>query len=297
VTEPLPEESRQAALQRDVQRLLGRCLLRMQQYEVLLKAMLAHQEVSGSIDTLDAQRAARAEKLADKSLGTLVKALFQTYVVPPGFERELLPKDETAADRMSVALSLRLEMSLENLDETKAAVKDLVELRNQLVHHLIERFDLFSELGCVDAVRHLEESYGRIDQHFLQLSGWAEASDKARAKAAQFTRSPEFRDMLVNGIAPDGTFDWAHTGIVRVLREAAKELATQGWTRLDSACTWIADKHPEQVPHKYGCWTWRQVLSESRQFELQYRLESNGTKVACFRERSSAFRTGPQAPD
>ena len=31
-------------LQRDVQRKLGRCLLRLQQYEILLKALVAHDE-------------------------------------------------------------------------------------------------------------------------------------------------------------------------------------------------------------------------------------------------------------
>ena len=34
----------------------------------------------------------RIEKLSDKSLGTLVKALFETYVVPDGFERDILPE-------------------------------------------------------------------------------------------------------------------------------------------------------------------------------------------------------------
>ena len=34
-------------LQREVQRLLGRCLLRLQQYERLLKALVAHHELAG----------------------------------------------------------------------------------------------------------------------------------------------------------------------------------------------------------------------------------------------------------
>ena len=41
--------------QRDVQRLLGRCMLRIQQYERLLKAMLAHHEVDGPVETLEGQ--------------------------------------------------------------------------------------------------------------------------------------------------------------------------------------------------------------------------------------------------
>lgn len=48
-------------------------MLRIQQYERLLKVMLAHHELAGPVETLEAQRSERMGKLADKSLGTLVK--------------------------------------------------------------------------------------------------------------------------------------------------------------------------------------------------------------------------------
>ena len=282
---PPGNEDPRPELQRDVQRLLGRCLLRIQQYELLLKAMLAHHELAGPVDTLQAQRAERADKLSDKSLGTLVKALFETYVVPSGFERDLLPEGKIPTDRIAVAFSFRMEMTPENRIKTKAAVEELVDLRNQLVHHLIERFDVWSEEGCVDAARHLEETYARIDRHFLELTEWAKSMDDTRSMAAQVTQSPAFLEMLVNGVAPDGSFEWPHTGIVRVLREATEQLSGGGWTRLDLARAWVARTHPEQVPEKYGCRTWPQVLSESRQFDVQYRPEGDGTKTAWFCER------------
>lgn len=271
--------------QRDVQRLLGRCLLRIQQYELLLKVILAHHELAGPVDTLESQRVLRLDKLADKSLGTLVKALFESYVVTEGFERELLPQDKTPADRIAMAFSFRMEMTPEHRSRTKAAVQELVDLRNQLVHHLIERFDVWTEEGCVAAVHHLEESYRRIDRRFLELTEWAKSMDEARSMAAQFTRSPAFREFLVNGVDTDGSFEWPHTGIVRVLREATRQLAGGGWTRLDQARAWISETHPEQTPEKYACRTWPQVLSESRQFDLEYRAENGGPKQAWFRER------------
>ena len=277
--DPRPE------LQRDVQRLLGRCLLRVQQYERLLKAMLAHHELAGPMDTLEDQRVERAEKLSDKSLGLLVKALFESYVVPEGFERELLPDDKAPTDRIAMAFSFRLSMAPEDWSRTKAAIEELVDLRNGLMHHLIEQFNVWTEDGCVEAIRHLEESYDRIDRHFLELVSWAKSMDEARSIAVQFTQSQPFLDMLVNGVAPDGTFEWSHTGIVRVLRDASRNLAGSGWTRLDQARVWIAENHPEQTPEKYGCRTWPQVLSESRQFDLQYRTANGSAKAAWFRER------------
>lgn len=274
--DPRPE------LQRDVQRLMGRCMLRLQQYERLMKAMLAHHELGGPIDQLEAQQAARVEKFTDKSLGTLVKALFESYVVVEGAEKPVLDDTKVPTDRISMSFQFRMEMAEERRSEVKAAIDDLVLMRNDLVHHLIERFDVWTDQGCVAAVEHLNRSYERIDRHYEELRQWAESMDDARAHAASFAQSEVFLDMVLNGIAPDGTFDWPHTGIVRVLREAANVKATEGWARLDEATAWIADQHPELVPQKYGCKTWPQVLSESKSFRLEYRRTDDGRRIAWY---------------
>jgi hypothetical protein len=49
-------------------------------------------------------------------------------------------------------------------------------------------------------------------------------------------------------IAPDGSFDWPATGMVRALREAMESLGSKGWTRLEDARTWLAAHHSEQTP-------------------------------------------------
>lgn len=271
--------------QREVQRLLGRCMLRLQQYERLMKTLLAHHELAGPVDTLEAQRESRVQKLSDKSLGTLVKALFETYAVPEGFERELIPEDRVPTDRISMAFSFRIGMPPERLIEVRTSVEELVAMRNELVHHLIERFDLWSDEGCEAAIRHLEQCYERIDLHHGELLGWAKGMDEARAHTAAFMQSDVFQDLLVNGIAPDGSVDWPASGIVRVLREATTNLSVDGWTRLDLAREWAETTHPEQTPAKYGRRTWPQILTESRLFDLVYRLDGDGKKVGWFRER------------
>jgi len=275
----------QPASQREVQRLIGRCMLRIQQYEKLMKALLADHELAGAADALEAQRSARAEKFSDKSLGQLVEALFKAYVVPEGFEKELLPDGKAPSDQISMAFAFRRSMPLEHWNETKAAVEDLVALRNDLVHHFIERFDLWTDDGCADAKFYLEEAYRRVDGHYSELAAWAKGEEEARGQFLQFVQSPAFQDMLVNGIAPDGSFDWPSTGIVRILRDAGNLHGVDGWVRLNDALAWIAETHEEQRPEKYGCRTWAQVLHESRQFDLQYRADAVGSKVAWYRER------------
>jgi hypothetical protein len=60
------------AQQRDVQRLLGRCMLRIQQYERLMKAIVAHHDLSGPAHALENIRGARIDDASTKTLGTLM---------------------------------------------------------------------------------------------------------------------------------------------------------------------------------------------------------------------------------
>lgn len=108
--------------------------------------------------------------------------------------------------------------------------------------------------------------------------------EQARRLTAEFVQSDVFHDLVVNGIAPDGTVDWSAAGIVRELRGAARELAVDGWTPVATAGRWNAERHPEQLRAKYGCSSWRQVLHESRQFELRYR-EIDGRRAAWYRPK------------
>lgn len=272
------------ALQREIQRLLGRCLLRLQQYERLIKAIVAHHEISGSLHALEAIRAARMTETARKTLGTLVGDLLGSYVVTKEVDASL--ETTTNSPEATDLFSFRMHLALSDADfaRTENELKELVLLRNNLVHHFIDQYDLWSLAGCHDARDALVAAYSRIDQHFEQLRGWAEHMEQCRRLAETFVRSNEFRDLVINGIAPDGTVDWATAGIVRALREAADELAVDGWVSIIEAGSWITERFPEQLPAKYGCSSWRQVVHESRVFEIRY-FEMDGQRSARYRKK------------
>lgn len=269
-------------LQLDVQRLLGRCMLRIQQYERLMKAILTHHEVSGAIHQIAAHQASRTKRFADKSLGTLVKSLFESYVIDEGTEPRVDKEPTVLENQPSISVKFQIQMTKERRTQTMEGIDAMVLLRNDLVHHLIERFDVWTDDGCTLASDHLRHCYDTIDRHFLELNQWAELMNKTRALSASFAQSDAFHDMLISGIAPDGSFTWPDTGIVRVLREAFSNLAVDGWTELESAKAWITRNHSDQTPEKYRCRTWPQVLSESREFNLQYRRADDGKKNAWY---------------
>lgn len=270
-------------LQDDVQRLLGRSLLGLQQYESLLKAMLANHELGGQPEDIEALRKHRTQKFAGKTLGQLAQALFEEYVVVEGTERPVLDESKLPVDRISFSFQFSLAMTPERHAQTKAAIEDLVTTRNDLVHHLIDRFDLWSTEGCVAAASHLTSCHSRIRSHYLELCEWAKVMDQARVMHASFLQSDAASNFLLNGVAPDGGVDWPRAGIVRVLREGLRSRGTDGWARLDSVVAWAAETYPEQTPAKYGCATWPEVLHHSRQFQLEYRRDERDRKVRWFR--------------
>lgn len=273
--------------QREVQRLLGRCLLRLQQYERLIKAIVAHRELSGPAHALEAIQAKRIDDTARKTLGFLVGDLLESYIVVDEidpFENATINSPENVT---TFSTQMKLGLSGADFAGIENGLKELVHLRNNLVHHFIDQHDLWSLDGCRGAKDALVAAYNSIDQHLEQLQGWAEDMQKARRQAAEFLDSDEGREFMVNGIAPDGTVYWPIAGIVRALREAASELAIDGWTSVVEASRRIAEREPKQLPAKYGCSSWQQVVHESRIFELRY-FEVDGRRSARYRKKEGS---------
>lgn len=295
---PADDSTRLAELQRAAQLKLGGCLLRLQQYERRLKAMVANTDLAGEPAQLQALRDARVASFHKTTLGGLVSLFTGGYLRSEDESAQADATDDKApGDKLWLSFQQRLEMSAERLEAITAELKELVELRNELVHHLLERFDLGQLDRCEAAVAYLDASRATIDRHFQTLRTWAEHMDNVRALAASFMNSDAFKDMLIDGIAPDDQVHWPMSGIVSSLREAEQALAASGskenWIELNAAIAWIARQHPDQTPKRYGCNSWRQVLHESRQFKVMKKhapvpIEGAGPTtgtVVCYRSR------------
>ncbi|KQV96216.1 OST-HTH/LOTUS domain-containing protein [Pelomonas sp. Root1237] len=292
---PAVDGTRLAELQRAAQHKLGGCLLRLQQYERLLKAMVANMDLAGEPDQLQAVRDERVAGVQKTTLGGLVSLLTGNYL---SAESGSAPAESDATNRSSSTLwfsfQQRMVMSADRYEAIKAELKVLVDLRNELVHHLLERFDLGQLDRSEAAVAYLDQSRAIIDKHYQTLRTWAEQMDHVRAFAASFMDSPAFKEMLIDGIAPDGQVHWPISGIVSSLREAEQGLATSSgvgsWIELNAAIAWIGKHHPDQTPKRYGCSSWRQVLHECRLFEVKKQAPTEGVNsthgtVVCYRSR------------
>ncbi|WP_312316186.1 OST-HTH/LOTUS domain-containing protein [Stenotrophomonas sp.] len=272
--------------QHEVQRLLGRCLLRLQQYEHLLKVMISARSISGTWESLTRAMVVERPKADVKTLGQLVGLLMGGYI----FREEVTGRENHKDDddgETGFHLQLGVNVPDDAYDALAADFRELVRLRNTLVHHFIEQHDLATVDGCLRAQEVLALSYSEIDRRYDQLSTLAREMGEAKQRVAELIQSPQFFELLVNGIGPDGEVHWHIAGIVGALRQAIQELSIDGWANLDAAVRWVTEHQPEQTPQKYGCVRWRHVVHESRQFELR-RFSHNGQLAAWVRERQPA---------
>jgi hypothetical protein len=270
-------------LQHEVQRKLGCCMLRLQQYERLLKAMVAGMAVAGPPEQLQAVKDRQTVSIRNRTLGTLVGMFIEQNLTAASADMPVEPGEDTGTNGQSSDASwastrFTIAMSSDCHAETKAGLVELVNLRNDLVHHLIERFDIFDEDGCRAATVHLESCYKKIDGHLQRLKTWASSLAESQKLASSYMQSKAFEDMFIHGINPDGSVCWPRSSIVECLRNAEAACQADGWTPLHAAIRFISKEHRDQMPSRYGCRTWRQVLKQSEQFDVRSVSGSSGVK-------------------
>jgi hypothetical protein len=262
-----------ATAQREVQRKLGRCMLRLQQVERLLKALVPHISLEGEIKHLQSIQEKQIVCAKTKTLGGLVSMLTGELLSPALSDAELSDDDPDDVDDVGelgwIKHRHRISMSADDYEKTRMALTNLVDMRNGLVHHFLERFDIGLVSDCHKADAYLDECYAQIDSQLASMQHWTKSMRESIKLTAAYMASQEFADALVHGIMPDGLVHWSRTTIVECLRNAELACAQNGWTLLDSAIAHVRKSEPEQIPTKYHCKTWRQVLKKSEQFEIR----------------------------
>ncbi len=263
--ETLPE------IQREVQRKFGRAVLLLQQYERLAKALVAEQSVAGPIDKLAEIKASRAESISKKTLGQVVGEFTDGYLRtldegPDGDSEEEPSSQNLPWFRVSFSSGIPAT----DFERTVGNLAELVALRNDLVHHFLEKYDIGTDTGCQVAASYLQNCTKQVELRLEELRSWARSANEVRQRVAALCRSPEFEEFIVHGILPGGAgVNWASCTIVELLRDAEKAHTRNGWTLLQDAIDFSRKTEPDHGPSRYGCRSWRQVVHESREFEIR----------------------------
>ena len=240
-----------------------------------MKAIVAQHRVSGSNAQPKDALTRQVEDTQRKTMGLLVSDMMTSFLVPKG--QEGLSDETVELSGSSFTLLQQIVLPPDEFARIEAEHRELVALRNSLVHHFLEEHDLRCEAGCYGARQTLEVALDRVTRAYDDLSGIARENAAARKAMAELLATPEMRDWIVSGQPP-----WPHTTIVQALHNASTALAACDWTSVAAAAEWIAAHYPDESPKDYGCRTWRQVIHDSGLFELQ-RREADGRSHAWYR--------------
>ena len=104
--------------------------------------------------------------------------------------------------------------------------------------------------------------------------------------ALSFDIEDWFHILGIEGIDDPSTWDRLPSIVTRYTEEILRLLEQKKVRATFFVLGWIAERHPEQLPGKYGCSSWRQVVHESRLFELRYR-DVDGRRAAWYRPKDA----------
>lgn len=184
-----------------VQRKLGRCLLHLQECESLLKSLVIHADIAGPPDRLQDIKDAKAKSLQKETMGNLIGMLTKTVLTSAGIDTA--PPSPPSDQQALIRITYQVKMTAEQYDVLCCAFRELVSLRNELVHHFLERFDIRRPEGCAAANLHLDDCGKVIDVHYMRLFNFVKTAELARAKLASAMEAQERQDAFIKGIFPD----------------------------------------------------------------------------------------------
>jgi len=176
-------------------------MLRLQQYERLLKAMVAGMALEGPMEQLDEMRAKQVEAWSKQPLGALI-GKFTGHLNPESGLEENDCVSQKPVDKPWASSRFSIAMSPEQEAHVRRGLAELLEMRNHLVHHFIERFDISNIKDCLAASTYLDSCYQKIDENFEVLRGWAQALDAMREVMALSFQSPAIVDRFMSNIQP-----------------------------------------------------------------------------------------------
>ncbi len=151
--------------------LYGRCLLNLQQFELLLKRVLPSLKMEGNIDTLEDNRKVDAQALSRKMLGQLIGEFVN---------RMGESKNEPELDAKIDKPYIHFKFELGNIEEHCLRLQNLLEMRNELVHHFLETFPLNSDENCESALIHLAHISMKIEENRLAFRAMLKAFEEWR---------------------------------------------------------------------------------------------------------------------
>jgi hypothetical protein len=260
----------------DVLRKIGRNIVNFQKIEQLLKGVILFTRLSGYVSDLESNHKQNAEEIHSQPMGLLVKKYFDHIYSDASTTTAI--SDEITEPYISISLGISADAAF--IENKKAALKALVDERNELVHHLLLRLDLLSIQSCLEMGKVLDEQRERQKEEYEHLAAQIQQIKDTSAEASAFFASDEGQKAIERCLLQQSP-------VISLLFDLTTSLARlDGWTLLNLAAQQVQALLPDELVNlkkRKGCKTLKEILLASELFEIESETTNNGGTRVLYR--------------
>jgi len=259
----------------EVLRRVGRNLVIFQQVEHALKFLTTHARFHAPASQFAERFAKHAESIAKKTMGDLAGRLTGTVLVQD--ESDGTPD---VIEEAWFGFRFTIETDAQSAARHDAELKELVDRRNELVHHFLPRWraavggDVDAALAWLDEQR--AAAVGMLDR----LQGWARTVETARNYHAAFLASEEGSRQL------ELVFLRSSRLVVMLGQIAMATPRPDGWTVLATAGHLIRREAPDELEDlrkRFGHATLKALLLATELFDVEEEATPGGGTRTIYR--------------
>ena len=266
--EPSPSAIERTPAADEVLRRVGRNLVVFQQVELALKFLTTHARFHAPSTQFSERFAKHAESIGKRSMGDLTGKLVDTVLQQVDIEDAAKASHEDW-----LGFRFKIEGDAEVIARHERELKELVDQRNELVHHFLPLWqkavagDAEATLSWLDAQR--ASAVATLDR----LTVWARTLQTARQELTDFLASDEGERIMELGYLRSNR-------LVEMLGQIAMcTPRADGWTSLKSAAQEIKREAPielEEMSERFGHPNLTAILHATELFDVEHEMTSGG---------------------
>lgn len=250
-----------SAIRDEVFQKIGRNLVNFQRIELMLKHLIANGQVSGHMSEFKKNQEKKIEGVKKKTLGTLVGEFVETSFQPS----DTSPEPTAKLKEPYISFSFSVEADADFYESKKRELKSLVDDRNDLIHHLLPRFNTESIDSCLEIRDYLDQQRERLIPEYEYLQSTIESLEEIKKVQAAFFSSDEGKKAIKIGLLQQSSI------VQLLLNVSVQKPRSDGWTFLSVAIQQIRQILPdemEQLANRRGYQTLPDLMEASEYFDI-----------------------------
>jgi len=252
---------------------IGRNLLNFQKIEQLLKLLIANGRVSGHMSETKEILERQAAAVHKQTMGNLVGKFVDNTLL--GHEESSQTTFEPKEPYFSISFNVNADTDF--YESKKQALKSLVDDRNDLIHHLLPRFNPESIESCSETEQYLDQQREKLIPEYDYLKSLLVGLKEGIDQYTDFLGSEEGMKQFELSFLQQSPL------VTLLLNISIQQLRSDGWTLLDNADRQLRTTLPDEMGRlktSYGYKTVKELIHGSEFFDIKEEItKKRGIRV------------------